>query len=539
MKERTHGWACVSAAALATLVSCGVQNQKGEPAVGVTPGDGGEAEASGGADGAVAGGDVGDAGVAADANGTVKSGDAGDAAYADGAVIDVGAGDAALHPGWNLVAIDTARRTYLDYVDVPASGVWTPQSDHFPALAIWENQTSYSALRFQPYTAGDVLTPAQIMALLPATRRAARSISITDSPYGAAPAPADATQAIQQALDAAAAMASQRAPVDVLVPAGTFRYGAALKVGADVRLRRSPEDAGGSLQATNPSNAAVHLAGDRSGALFLALNFGAMSRDTTPQSSGIWVGTGSSSSFVHDALVVGNEVAQSASAHVFGQGEEGGLWAFNYAHDGYADTFHHTGGSRYCQVVANRAQTSTSRGDDLYAFVSYQSDGDVVHHCACIANWGRDGAARGLSVVGGGFVLLDHNDVDRTQWAGVYLAQENSYQTYGVFDVTVSANTVGHANLAGSHDGLLAYSDAPGDSHGSVSFGSVSNQLRRIYVRGNTFANTAAGTGNGFGIEIRSSADTGEVTGNILTANQPPQLVVSGTNFTSSGNQLN
>jgi hypothetical protein len=159
---------------------------------------------------------------------------------------------------------------------VPASGVWTPESDHFPALATWENQTSYSALRFQPFTPGDVASAAAIMALLPATGRAARSISITDSPYGAAPARADATHAIQQALDAAAAMASQAAPVDVLVPAGTFRYSAALEVGAD---------------------------------------------------------------------------------------------------------------------------------------------GDVVNHCACIANWGRDGAARGLSVVGGGFVLLDHNDIDRTQYA--------------------------------------------------------------------------------------------------------------------------
>jgi hypothetical protein len=268
------------------------------------------------------------------------------------------------------------------------------------------------------------------------------------------------------------------------------------------------------------------------------VNFGATARDTSPQSSGIWVGSGSSS-VVHDTLIVGNDVAQSASAHVFGAGEEGGLWAFNYAHDGYADTFHHTGGSSDCQVVANRAQTSATHGDDLYAFVSYQSDGDVVHHCACIANWGRDGAARGLSVVGGAFILFDHNDIDRTQWAGVYIAQENSYETYGVSDVTVSSNTIDHANLAGSHDGLLAYADAPGSSHAAVSLGTVSNQIRRIHVVQNTFENTSAGVANGFGIEIRSSVDTGEVTDNVLTANQPPQLVINGTNVAKSGNQLN
>ena len=132
---------------------------------------------------------------------------------------------------------------------------------------------------------------------------------------------------------------------------------------------------------------------------------------------------------MHDALVIGTEVAQSASAHFFALAEEGGLWAFNYAHDGYADTFHHTGGSRFCQVVGNRAQTSADRGDDFYAFVGYQADGDAVHHCSCIANWGRDGHARGLSAVGAGFIAFAHNDIDRTQWAGIYLAREKTRTT--------------------------------------------------------------------------------------------------------------
>jgi len=491
-----------------------------DAAAGVTSASGGAAS-GGGAGGR--GGGAGAAGVAA-----VDSGGAGDT------------GGAGVTPGWNLVAIDTARRMYLDYVDVPSSGVWTPEDDRFPALMVWENQATYSALRFQPYLPGDVLTPVEIMALLPAARRAARSISITDAPYNAEPAPADASAAMQAALDAAAALAQPGAPVDVLVPTGTFNYATVLRVGADVRLRRFPEDSGGTLRATNPASSAIHLAGDRSGALFLVVNFGATTRLSTAQASGIWIGGDNASSpFVHDALVVGNDIAQSASAHVFGFAEEGAIWAFNFAHDGYADTFHHTGASRYCQVVGNRARTSASRGDDLFAFVSYQVDRDVVHHCTCIANWGRDGAARGVSVVGGGFIQLDHNDVDRTQWAGVYLAQENSYQTYGVFDVSVSRNAIRHANLAGSHDGLLAYADAPDENHDATSIGSVSNRIRRILVRDNTFSDTAAGVGNGFGIEIRSSVDTGEVTGNVLTGNTPPQLVVNGTNFTTSANQIN
>jgi hypothetical protein len=529
------------------VASCGAAGGSGASAGGASSGGSGGSSGSVGNGGANLGGRAGSSGGTAGtgglsgAGGTAGAG--GNAAGRGGAPPGSGGatdGGGVVTPGWNLVAIDTAKRTYLDYVEVPASGTWTPEADRFPVLATWENQTAYSAIRFRPFTPGNVLTPSEMMELLPLTRLAAKTISITDAPYNAARTPADATQAIQRALDDAAATAKPGAPVDVLVPSGTFDYSHELRVGADVRLRRFPEDSGGLLHATNPAHGAIHLAGDRSGALFLFLTSEATARDTTPWSSGIWVGGDTSSSpFVHDVLVVGNDVGLPASAHVVGIAEEGGLWAFNFAHDGFADTFHHTGGSRYCQVVGNRAQTSSTRGDDHYAFVSYQGDGDVVHHCTCIANSGRDGAARGLSVVGGGFILLDNNDIDRTKWAGVYLAQENSYQTYGSFDVTVSHNAIRHANLGGSHDGLLAYTDAPGQSHAAASFGSVPNRLERIYVRDNTFSDTAAGIGNGFGVEIRSSVDTGEVTGNVLTGNQPPQLVVNGTNFTTNNNQIN
>ena len=54
------------------------------------------------------------------------------------------------------------------------------------------------------------------------------------------------------------------------------------------------------------------------------------------------------------------------------------------------------------------------------------------------------------------------------------LARESSYQTYGVFDITVRHNTIAHANLGGSHDGLLAYGDDPGGSHSSTTFGKMS-----------------------------------------------------------------
>ena len=173
------------------------------------------------------------------------------------------------------------------------------------------------------------------------------------------------------------------------------------------------------------------------------------------QACGIWVGPPSTRSGqrVHDTLVIGNEVIGSAAAHVFAMSEHGGIWAFNFAHDGFADTFHHTGLSRYCQVslgptcpltrchthclrndhlslslflsvsvsvfvcvclqvVGNRASNTPdgpsgtpTRGDDFFAFVGYAADGDPVHHCTAIGNWGRHGHARGLSAVVSGLSL--------------------------------------------------------------------------------------------------------------------------------------
>jgi hypothetical protein len=89
--------------------------------------------------------------------------------------------------------------------------------------------------------------------------------------------------------------------------------------------------------------------------LFLTLTSpNAVARLSTPQACGIWVGAASSRTKQRtlDTLVIGNEVIGSAAAHVFAMGEHGGTWAFNFAHDGFADTFHHTGLSSYCQVRA-------------------------------------------------------------------------------------------------------------------------------------------------------------------------------------------
>jgi hypothetical protein len=460
---------------------------------------------------------------------------------------DAFAGDgprgATLAPGWYLVAIDTPTRTYVDYVEVGASGVWQPGTNGWPQLAIWEKETTATATRFVKFTPGDMLTPAQIMAFLPATARASQIIDITSDPYKASPGSSDASAAIQAALDHAKGLASVGHPVDVIVPPGTFNHSKDLVVPAYVRLRG---DGGGILYATstkadNTGTGAVNLSGDGSGALFLTLKWAdAGARGGTPDDSGIWVGgrvsSGANAYVVHDTIVVGNDVSDTTSAHVFGMSEEGGLWAFNYAHDGYADAFHHTGGSNHCQVIGNRASGPGTRGDDLYAFVGYDYDPDPVHHCSCIANWGQNGYARGISAVGAGFLSVQNNVIATTQAAGIYVAQEDGYATYGSFSVQVVRNEISGANQNSSHDGLLAYASSPATTKPTATFGSLPNAIRDLTLQDNTFTDTAAGIGNGYGIEVRSTCDGGVVTGNTVTHAKAPGIVVDGTSFTVSSN---
>jgi hypothetical protein len=443
---------------------------------------------------------------------------------------------AAPWPLLQLVAIDTPVRTYLDVVPATGGGAWSPASGGWPLLAQWENATaSFSAVRaISPFVPGDTLSPAQLVALLPRAAPATRSLSIADAPCSALPAPADATAAIQCALNAAGqiALGGPAGPVDVVVPPGSWSYAAVITVPRGVRLRGAGAGIS-TLEAADPAQSAVNLAGNGSGALFLTVSSPrAAARLSTPQACGVWVGPATAAGApVSDTLALGVEVVGVAAAHFFAIAEHGGVWLGNFAHDGFADAFHHTGGSSFAQVVANRASGPGAVGDDLFAFVGYAGDGDPVHHCSVIGNFGRLGAARGVSAVGAGFIAIALNDINATRWAGIYLAQEDGYRTFGSFDLDVRDNVIDFANLAGSHAGLLAYSDSPAGNDTSRTFGAVPHRVERVAVANNSIADTARGIGGGSGIEVRSSVDSGDVACNVLERNVEPQLVCDGTRF--------
>lgn len=122
-----------------------------------------------------------------------------------------------------------------------------------------------------------------------------------------------------------------------------------------------------------------------------------------------------------------------------------------------ADGVHMTSGST---GVVVRDNVIRDTGDDGIAVVSYLDDGDVSRDVLIRGNRVEQGRSRGITVVGGESVTIADNLVDETANAGIYVAAEEEWDTYGVREVRVSENRVVDAptDSPGEHASVLVYS---------------------------------------------------------------------------------
>lgn len=227
---------------------------------------------------------------------------------------------------------------------------------------------------------------------------------------------------------------------------------------------------GATLHATNPSDQAVWLEADGASVYKFTLTAVTVNRRTTPWESRIAVFGGTNPArLLKNNVVRGNRLVQggdpgtplansASSAGIFVYHATNFLVAENTVSRSLADGIHITSGSSHGMVLNN---TVKETGDDMIAVVSYIGDPstgasaiagnfaarktrDLNHHITIAGNtvtgqyWGR-----GISVVGGENVTIEHNSIDRTTHAAaVYLARETSYLTFGVRNVTVRNNTI-------------------------------------------------------------------------------------------------
>jgi hypothetical protein len=298
--------------------------------------------------------------------------------------------------------------------------------------------------------------------LLPAQPRAA---VLDVRAFGAIPDDGeDDGPAIQAALDALA-------PNQWLVfPAGTYEHARRLEVRVPGAVLWSD---GATLHATNPDDQAVMLQADRASIYNFTLTAETTVRRNAPWQARIAIfervdrkvplaGNVIQGNHIVPAGAPGTPTANSASsAGIFVFRAQGFLVAGNEVRRSLADGIHVTAGSRAGRVIGNVVRET---GDDMIAMVSYLATGDwktttgsmaaeaaksrrefdLVRNIRVEGNdlegnyWGR-----GISVVGGADITVRDNRVAGTAMAaGILLARETSYTTFGVSNVMVEANRI-------------------------------------------------------------------------------------------------
>lgn len=283
---------------------------------------------------------------------------------------------------------------------------------------------------------------------------------VTD--FGAVPDDeGDDTQAIDNALK------SLKEGDWLFFPPGRYKHARSLQI-------RTPNVVlwgdGATLHATNPQDMALLVRRSGVGIYNFTLTADTDQRLSAPQHARIALYPDSPDSVLVGNVVRGNKLLpgggpngsnSASSAGIFVYRASDFLVAENLVTRSLADGIHITGGSANGRVLNN---TVRETGDDMIAMVSYLGNGgwsaesaqqvaqayearqatNLVHNMLVEGNdvsgqyWGR-----GITVVGGEHITIRRNTIsDTPQAAGILLAREQGYVSFGVSHVLVRDNIV-------------------------------------------------------------------------------------------------
>jgi hypothetical protein len=187
----------------------------------------------------------------------------------------------------------------------------------------------------------------------------------------------------------------------------------------------------------------------------------------------------------------------------------------------FADGFHITDNSKNV-VVMNCIARET--GDDAYAVVSYQGQINPCKNISIINNYSYHSKSRGVAIVGAYDVTVQLNKIDTPTNAGIYIAQETTYTTFGVDQVDVYDNKIFNANSYNQTTNYGAIHVTCQDVNFPITnvkimrnkminsrwrcmsiggTGTITNMIQNLIIRGNDlFGNT-----NGDGISFNNCQD--------------------------------
>ncbi|WP_175015328.1 right-handed parallel beta-helix repeat-containing protein [Burkholderia lata] len=311
--------------------------------------------------------------------------------------------------------------------------------------------------------AGGLSWPGFVEAASGAPASGAIHADIPDAYVHPAPDAADQADALQRALD-------------VLQPGQrlVFRPGRYV-VGRSLVVRQRHvvlSGFGATLIATVPGNQTIAMRGEGTTLVGFHITGTGATRLDTPESTKVEV-TG------HDVQVLDNVIDGGASAGIFVFGGSDVAIVGNQVRSTLADGIHMTHGARNVLVQGNVVRDT---GDDMIAVVSYQADGALSRNVLITGNslegntWGR-----GITVVGGADVTISNNIVRDVQVsAGILVAQEDSYRTYGASDVRVENNVISSIQTAvGRTD------PRPLTQQAAIDVSTWSGSVTRVVVIGN------------------------------------------------------
>ena len=175
-----------------------------------------------------------------------------------------------------------------------------------------------------------------------------------------------------------------------------------------------------------------------------------------------------------------------------------GLIADNAVSGALADGIHLTAATSAVRVSGN---TVRDVGDDMIAVVSYLSDRTPCSDILITGNSvDRQTNGRGITAIGGRNVTIRQNTISRTYGAGVLIASDGNYGTFGTDGVVVADNVIDTTDL-----GQIGHA-------GIQLLGQPGNLVRSTVVSGNIVRNT-----RGRGLHVGGYTQLTTVSGNTLT----------------------
>jgi len=322
----------------------------------------------------------------------------------------------------------------------------------------------------------------------------------------------DGTTDDSRAIQAAIYQAQSISQAAVYIPAGTYLYSENIQVSGVPVYGQSMTAT--KLVAKDGGHSAWILSGESPVLSDVAIS--SLVKPTSRNTSDL--ATGVEANRASNFLIQRVLVDQTFSAGIIIRGSGGSASSYAKVRDcrvmnTMADGIHITGRSAYVEVSNN---TVSNTGDDMVAVVSYLNDGGITHDVNIFDNTLSDQiAGRGISVVGGQNISLENNQITRSSAAGIYLASEASYNTFGVNGVSLTKNVL-HDVVTNSATGQGAI-----QMLGRTLKGSSGLQVQNVTATGNTIDGAS-----GDGIAVGSYTQNVNLVGNQISNVQGSGLFI-------------